>query len=74
MSRRFSFRLITQYNDRYRSWDFDPLLTYRINSLSVFYVGSTYHYREYALTEGSIEDWRLSSRQYFLKFQYLFQL
>ncbi len=74
MSRRFSFRLITQYNDRYRTWDFDPLLTYRVNSLSVFYVGSTYHYREYALTEGSLEDWRLSSRQYFLKFQYLFQL
>ncbi len=74
MSRRFSFRLITQYNDRYRIWDFDPLLTYRVNSLSVFYIGSTYHYREYALTESSLEDWRLSSRQYFLKFQYLFQL
>lgn len=74
MSRRFSIRLITQYNDRYRSWDFDPLLTYRINSLTVFYVGSTYHYREYALTEGTLEDWRLESRQYFLKFQYLFQL
>ncbi len=74
MSRRFSFRLITQYNDRHRSWDLDPLLTYRVNSLSVFYVGSTYHYREYALNEGAVEDWRLSSRQYFLKFQYLFQL
>ena len=74
MSRRFSIRVITQYNDRYRSWDFDPLITYRVNSLSVFYVGSTYHYREYALSEGAVEDWRLSSRQYFLKFQYLFQL
>ncbi len=74
LSRRFSFRLITQYNDRYRSWDFDPLLTYRVNSLSVFYVGSTHNYREFALTEGSLEDWRLTARQYFLKFQYLFQL
>jgi len=74
MSRRFSFRLITQYNDRYRTWDFDPLLTYRVNSLSVFYVGSTHHYREFALTEGGLEDWRLTARQYFLKFQYLFQL
>ena len=74
LSRRFSFRLITQYNDLYRSWDFDPLLTYRVNSLSVFYVGSTHNYREFALTEGSLEDWRLTARQYFLKFQYLFQL
>lgn len=74
MSRRFSIRLITQYNDRYRSWDLDPLLTYRVNSLSVFYVGSTHHYREFALTEGGLEDWRLTARQYFLKFQYLFHL
>ena len=74
MSRRFSFRLITQYNDRYHTWDLDPLLTYRVNSLSVFYIGSTHSYGEFALDESSREDWHLTERQYFLKFQYLFQL
>jgi hypothetical protein len=74
MSRRLSFRMITQYNDRYHSWDFDPLVTYRVNSLSVFYIGSTHNYREFALSEEGPEDWRLTARQYFLKFQYLFQL
>ncbi len=74
ISRRFSFRLITQYNDRHSIWDLDPLLTYRVNSFSVFYVGSTHSYREMALDEYSAEEWRLTDRQYFLKFQYLFQL
>jgi hypothetical protein len=74
LTRRLSVRLITQYNDRYRVWDFDPLVTYRINSLSVFYLGSTYNYREFSVEENGPEDWRLAARQYFVKFQYLFQL
>jgi hypothetical protein len=74
ISRRFSIRVITQYNDRSRSWDLDPLLTYRINSLSMVYLGSTHNFREVTLEDSGTEDWRLEARQYFLKIQYLFQL
>jgi len=74
ISRRFSMRVITQYNDRTRSWDLDPLLTYRIDSLSMIYLGSTHNFSEYVLEDSGAEDWRLEARQYFLKFQYLFQL
>jgi hypothetical protein len=74
ISRRFSVRVITQYNDRFHSWDLDPLLTYRINALSMIYLGSTHNFMEAALDDSGTEEWRLEARQYFLKFQYLFQL
>jgi hypothetical protein len=73
-SRRLSLRLITQYNDRWDTWDVDPLITYRVNSLSVFYIGSTHDYRDLTLAEDGIDGWTLTERQFFLKFQYLFQL
>ncbi len=73
-SREFSMRLVTQYNDRFRKWDFDPLLTYRINSLTMFYIGSTIDYRDMNPDDYSREGWELTDRQYFMKVQYLFQL
>lgn len=69
-----SARIVTQYNDRHDSWDIDPLITYRVNSLSVFYIGSTHSYRDLTLEDDGREGWNLTDRQYFLKFQYLFQL
>jgi hypothetical protein len=74
MSCELSARIVTQYNDRSDSWEIDPLITYRVNSLSVFYIGSTHSYRDLTLEEDGIEGWNLTDRQYFLKFQYLFQL
>lgn len=74
VSRRLSLRLISQYNDRWNSWDVDPLIAYRVNSLSVFYLGSTHDYRDLSLAEDGAEGWTLTERQFFLKFQYLFQL
>lgn len=74
LSRELSVRLIMQYNDRYKRWDADPLLTYRINSLTVFYIGSTLSYADFGTPEGWRGGWRLSNRQYFMKLQYLFQL
>ena len=55
-------------------WEVDPLLTYRLNSFSVFYLGSTYDYRDFnaAFPERSSLH-RLTARQYFMKIQYLFQ-
>jgi hypothetical protein len=73
-SREFSMRLVMQYNDRYSTWDIDPLLTYRINSLTVFYIGSTHDYRDLNIADYGREGWTLTERQFFMKLQYLFQL
>jgi len=74
VSRALSGRLVVQYNDRFDCWDVDPLVTYRINSLSVFYIGSTQDYLHLNLADDGREGWCLATRQYFLKFQYLLRL
>ena len=76
MSRRLSLRVVTQYDDFYESWDVDPMLTYRLNAFSVFYVGTTYRYDTYdgLGPHGLDNTTRLSSRQFFMKLQYLFQV
>jgi len=68
-----SFRLVVQYNDFYESWDIDPLMTYRINPFTVFYIGSTYDYSNCCFDDPGKSDWRMTSRQFFMKLQYLFQ-
>jgi hypothetical protein len=73
-TRELSMRLVSQYNDRWKTWDLDPLITYRINSLTMFYLGSTHSYRELDLEEDGREGWDLSDRQFFMKLQYLFQI
>jgi hypothetical protein len=74
VSRELSLRFVSQYNDRYRCWDVDPLITYRVNSLSMFYLGSTHDYRDLNFEEDGMDGWKLTDRQFFLKFQYLFQV
>ncbi|UCH85040.1 MAG: hypothetical protein JSW50_04950, partial [Candidatus Latescibacterota bacterium] len=74
MTRRLSARLVLQYNDRYNSWDVDPLITYRINPFSIFYIGSTNDFRELNPIDDGRTGWTLTSRQYFLKLQYLFRI
>ena len=74
ISRELSLRFVSQYNDRYRCWDVDPLVTYRVNSLSMFYFGSTHDYRDLDFEEDGMEGWKLTDRQFFIKFQYLFQV
>ena len=74
VSRRLSGRLVLQHNDRYECWDVDPLITYRINSLSVFYIGSTQRYEDLNPIDNGRAGWTLTARQYFLKFQYLIRL
>jgi len=69
-NRELFLRLIVQYNDFNEELSFEPLLTYKINPFTIFYVGSTHNY-----------DWEMgkarnahdTSRQFFLKFQYLFR-
>jgi hypothetical protein len=75
--RPLSLRLVAQYNDFSETWDVDPLITYRINPFSMLYVGTTYRYTtcdEINLLGDISCTKRLSSRQFFMKLQYLFQL
>jgi hypothetical protein len=96
---RLSVRLVVQYDDysvlyddpegpdyyRFagRAWDIDPLVTYRINSFSVFYFGSTHDISDFGVPTGGLNTvlpneapskWLQNNRQFFMKLQYLFQI
>jgi hypothetical protein len=72
-NRELSLRFVIQYNDfRPEKWEFDPLLTYRLSSFSVFYAGSTYDYNKFIYYPST--PWKLTSRQYFMKLQYMFRI
>lgn len=72
-TKELSTRLVLQYNDFSKSWDIDPLITYRISPFSVFYFGSSYNYGEVenSITQETLT--KIKKRQFFLKLQYLFQ-
>ncbi len=75
INRELSLRLVGEYNKFSRRWSIDPLVSYRINPLSTFYLGATYDYDRF---DGCGLDRDrsmtcLSERQFFMKIQYLFQ-
>ena len=74
VTRTWSLRLVLQYNDFSRSWEADPLVTWRLNPFSIFYFGSTRTYGEFDGTTDPIDGWRLTDRTYFMKLQYLWQI
>ena len=83
ITRELSLRVVGQYNDFSERWDLDPLLTYRINPFSKFYIGTSLNYCGFDnyRYDNDVEDYvctgdstRLASRQFFMKLQYLFQL
>jgi len=56
-------------------WEVDPLLTYRVNSFSVFYLGSTHDFRDFQAAGMDLPvQLRQTSRQFFMKIQYLLQI
>ena len=71
-SRRFFLRTVVQYNDFAERLEIDPLLTYRINPFTAFYIGSTHRLDTFP---GQMQDdpsfLQESQRQFFFKFQYL---
>lgn len=79
-TREWFLRLVVQYDDRERRLDLEPLLTYRVNPFTVFYVGVNGRYRNFlpgtppvpGANPGS--DWKLASRQFFAKVQYLIRI
>jgi hypothetical protein len=71
-SRRFFLRTVVQYNDFAERLEVDPLLTYRINPFTAFYVGSTHDYDTFpGRTQDASRFLHQSQRQFFFKFQYL---
>jgi hypothetical protein len=76
-TRQWFTRLIVQYNQFGERLDLEPLLTYRLNPFTVFYVGATsrvdYFADEDALDAVEDSAWKLSRQQFFTKVQYLYQ-
>jgi hypothetical protein len=66
-TRRLFVRLVTQYNDFSERFEVDPLITYKVNPFTAFYVGSTHDFDTFADPFGVLQ----SERQIFFKFQYL---
>ncbi len=76
-TREWFLRLVVQYDDFSNDLNVEPLLTYRLNPFTIFYVGATSRYQHWDAndyTDLSESRWDLTSRQYFAKFQYLFRL
>ena len=67
---RLFLRLITQYNSFDQEFEIDPLLSYKINPFTVFYVGSTVDIIDFKEPYG----WTKTDRQFFIKFRYLWRL
>jgi hypothetical protein len=81
ITRGLSLRLVVQHRNRYiheeqtiNHWEIDPLVTYRLNPFSIFYIGSTHDYNKLIDEENSVRRWESTSRQFFMKLQYLFQI
>ena len=66
-------KLILQYNSYSKHFDIDPLISIKLNPFSIFYIGSTHQVSE--LKDGPRTSKLVeSSRQIFLKFQYLWRM
>jgi hypothetical protein len=76
-TREWYLRLVVQYDDFDERLDVEPLLTYQLNPFTVFYVGANSSHRHYDQADDppmGNPEWKLSSRQYFAKLQYLFRV
>jgi hypothetical protein len=74
VTKQLSLRLIVQYDDFDHAWDIDPLLTLRLSPFSLFYLGSSVDRSEVGRDSEDPEvrpAWRTTSRQFFMKLQYL---
>ncbi len=70
-TRRLFTRLIVQYDDFDDQFNVEPLLTYKVNPFTIFYIGST---SRYAWRDADDLGGRLVDRQFFVKLQYLFRV
>jgi len=71
-SRKLFLRLITQYNSFNEHFQVYPLLYYKLNPFSKFYIGMTDNLRNYNQSgPGGVDGFRQTHREFFVKFQYL---
>lgn len=70
-TRELFLRLITQYNDFSRGFNIEPLLSYKLNAFTIFYIGSTHQYLD---LDPNRNDLTQTARQFFMKFQYLVRI
>lgn len=68
-TRELFLRLVLEYNDFSESLDIQPLLTYKLNPFTLFFIGSTASYRKF----DDPNEFAQTERQFFAKFQYLFR-
>ena len=73
VTKNLSARLVFQYDTFSGNFNFSPLISYKINPFTIFYIGSTYDYNE-LMTQSSVSKNVLTDRQYFLKLQYLWRI
>lgn len=76
-TREWFLRLVIQYDDFDDYLTLEPLVTYKLNPFTVFYVGMGTGYQNYDASDydGLSESrWKLRQRQFFAKFQYLFRI
>ncbi|HOP05907.1 MAG TPA: DUF5916 domain-containing protein [candidate division Zixibacteria bacterium] len=76
-TRELFVRLVLQYDDFDETFNIEPLVTYRVNPFTKFFIGMTSSYNSYEMTRddaSTYDDWQTSSRQFFAKFQYLFRM
>jgi len=66
-TRELMARLVIQYDDFERHFDIEPLLSYKLNPFTIFYIGSTHAYEKFDGYDGLTQI----QQQFFLKFQYL---
>lgn len=82
-TRELFLRLVAEYRDednyngdslmtytRSRGFTLEPLLSYKINPFTIFYIGSSHDYERYPASG----DFQRDSQRFFIKFQYLFRV
>ncbi len=66
-TREWFLRVIFQYDNFDRVMGIEPLLSYKLNPFTIFYLGSTHSYQNLRESSGMAQ----TARQFFFKFQYL---
>lgn len=73
-SKKFFLRLITQYDLFSNQVNIDPLLSYKWNPFTIFYIGSSQELIDYKNINSTGTSLKETKRQFFAKFQYLFNI
>jgi len=72
-SKNLYLRLVTQYDSFSGALEFDPLVSYKLNPFTIFYIGSTHELTNYTNTDNR-SIFVQTGRQFFAKIQYLWRL